>query len=88
MCGGRNRDADVENGGKRGWDKMRESSTDIYTLPSVNRQRVGSCCITRALSLVLCDEPEEWDGDGVEGRLEREGAFLLLFSRSIVSSFL
>ena len=67
---------------------MRESSTDIHTLPSVNRQRVGSCCITRALSLVLCDEPEEWDGDGVEGRLEREGAFLLLFSRSIVSSFL
>ena len=67
---------------------MRESSTDIHTLPSVNRQRVGSCCITQALSLVLCDEPEEWDGDGVEGRLEREGAFLLLFSRSIVSSFL
>ena len=29
---GRNRDADVENGGKRGWDKMRESSTDIASV--------------------------------------------------------
>ena len=33
-----------------------------------------------------CDEPEEWDGDGVGGRLKREGVFLLLFGRSVVSN--
>ena len=51
---------------------------DIYTLPCVNRELVGSCCMHRACSLVLCDGPEGWDGVGWWGRCKRKQVYIYI----------
>ena len=35
---------------------------------------MGSCCLARGLSSVLCDDLNGWDGGGMRERSKREGA--------------
>ena len=65
---GRNREADVKNWcvdpARRGDDEPRESYWDIYIFVC-NLDIEGEAGIQhRELSLLLCDDLEEWDGGG------------------------
>ena len=44
-------------------------------------QLLGSCCTTLVLSLVLCDNLEEWEGgrEGFRGWLKRERIYAYLW---------
>ena len=62
--------------GRRGGTSW-ESGTDVYTLPCVNRQLVGSCSSAQETQLSAPWQPRgvEW---GVGGRLKREEIYVYL----------
>ena len=52
-----------------------ESSINIYTLPCI--KQIASAVKHKKISLVLCDDLEEWDGE--QGRrLKREEIYVYL----------
>ena len=56
-----------------------ESSTETYTLPGVNRQPMGGCCITQGAqtwcSVTTWQGGMQWE---VGGKFKREGTCVLI----------
>ena len=60
----RHREWTVDTAGEGEGGMNRENSTDICTLPCVNKEQVGSCHITQRAPPVLWDDSDGWDGGG------------------------
>lgn len=63
----------MHNGGRRGWNELRQWHGHIYTTTYVKWIASGNLLCDAGSSTWCCEDLEGWDGVGVGGGFKRKG---------------